>query len=143
MEMVCDMGSLAYNQQPTEREKAVFYEGFKAFNRQHTPADHRHFIFTAQTETGRVVGGIDGVSFWGRLHVDNLYVDGDWRGQGIGRRLMEMAEALARDRGCRGVNVDTFSFQAPGFYAKLGYQKIGEVNGYLNDYRRIYYTKTF
>jgi ribosomal protein S18 acetylase RimI-like enzyme len=134
---------LAYNRQPSEREKRAFYEGFKAFNRQHTPADHLHFVFTAQTQTGCVVGGVDGVSYWGRLHVDNLFVSADWRGLGIGRQLMEMAELLARDRGCLGINVDTFTFQAPGFYEKLGFQKIGEVNGYLNDYRRIYYTKNF
>jgi ribosomal protein S18 acetylase RimI-like enzyme len=134
---------LAYNQQPSEEEKRAFYEGFKAFNRQHCPADHRHFVFTAETERGRVVGGIDGVSYWGRLHVENLYVDAHWRGQGVGRRLMALAEALARQRGCRGVNVDTFSFQAPGFYETLGYEKIGEVNGYLDDHRRIYYAKSF
>jgi ribosomal protein S18 acetylase RimI-like enzyme len=56
---------------------------------------------------------------------------------------MALAEALARERGCRGVNVDTFSFQAPGFYETLGYEKIGEVNGYLDDHRRIYYAKSF
>jgi GNAT superfamily N-acetyltransferase len=137
------MRSLVYNRQPSEREKTAFYEGFKAFNQQHCPADHRHFFFTAKTGTGRVVGGIDGVSYWGRLHVENLFVAADWRGQGVGRHLMEMAEALARERGCRGINVDTFSFQAPGFYAKLGFSNIGEVHGYINDYRRIYYTKTF
>lgn len=137
------MISLVYNRQPSEREKTAFYEGFKAFNQQHCPADHHHFFFTAETRAGRVVGGIDGTSYWGRLHVENLFVTADWRGQGIGRRLMEMAEALARERGCLGINVDTFTFQAPGFYEKLGFLKIGEVHGYIKDFRRIFYTKTF
>jgi hypothetical protein len=39
--------------------------------------------------------------------------------------------------------VDTFTVQAPGFYVKLGLSKVGEVHGYLNDHRRIYYAKTF
>jgi ribosomal protein S18 acetylase RimI-like enzyme len=137
------MTSLVYNRQPSKATVAAFHEGFKAFNRRHCPEDHHPFAFTVATQKGRVVGGIDGTAYWGRLHVQNLHVDADWRGQGIGRRLMEMAEALARERGCHGINVDTFTFQAPGFYEKLGFLKIGEVHGYFKDYRRIFYTKTF
>jgi hypothetical protein len=35
---------------------------------------------------------------------------------------MEAAEQRAVERGCRHVFLDTFSFQAPGFYEKLAYQ---------------------
>lgn len=141
--MVATRGRLVFNQTPAKTEVQAFHEGFRSFNRQYCPADHQPFVFTVETEVGAVVGGIDGVSFWGRLHVENLHVDADWRGCGVGRRLMEMTETLAHERGCRGINLDTFSFQAPGFYEKLGFVRIGEENGYLNDYRRIYYTKTF
>lgn len=134
---------LVFNQTPAKTEVQAFHEGFRAFNRQYSPADHQPFVFTVVTGAGAVVGGIDGVSFWGRLHVENLHVDAHWRGCGVGRRLMEMAETLARERGCRGINLDTFSFQAPGFYEKLGFIRIGEEDGYVNDYRRIYYTKSF
>ena len=51
-----------------------------------------------------------------------LWVSEALRGQGFGQRLVEMAERRATERGCRHVFLDTFSFQAPGFYEKLGYQ---------------------
>ena len=50
------------------------------------------------------------------------------RGKGIGRKLMADAEARALERGCHSAWVDTFSFQAPGFYPKLGYEVFGELD---------------
>ena len=38
-----------------------------------------------------------------------------------------MAEAEARKRGVRNVFLDSFSFQAPKFYAKLGYREYGRL----------------
>ncbi len=69
-----------------------------------------------------VVGGLLGVIWGGILFIRILWVSEALRGQGFGRRLMEMAERRAVERGCRHVFLDTFSFQAPGFYAKLGYR---------------------
>ena len=38
-----------------------------------------------------------------------------------------MAEKAAKERGCSGIDLDTMSFQAPGFYEKLGFTKVGEI----------------
>jgi ribosomal protein S18 acetylase RimI-like enzyme len=56
------------------------------------------------------------------LYVRILWVAQALRGQGHGQRLLEAAERRAVERGCRHVFLDTFSFQAPGFYAKQGYE---------------------
>ncbi len=69
-----------------------------------------------------VVGGLLGSIWGGVLFIRILWVSDALRGQGFGRRLMEMAERRGVERGCRHVFVDTFSFQAPGFYEKLGYR---------------------
>ena len=69
-----------------------------------------------------VMGGLLG-QIWGAvLYVRIVWVADALRGRGFGRRLMEAAERRAVERGCRHVFLDTFSFQAPGFYEKLGYQ---------------------
>jgi len=44
------------------------------------------------------------------------------RGRGVGRELMDRAEIRAREGGCHSAWLDTFSFQARGFYEKLGYE---------------------
>ena len=40
----------------------------------------------------------------------------------VGTTLMREAERVAVERGCHSAFLDTFSFQAPGFYQKLGYE---------------------
>ena len=43
---------------------------------------------------------------------------------------MRTAEEVARERGCAGIWLDTFSFQARGFYEKLGYTVFGRIDDY-------------
>jgi len=69
-----------------------------------------------------VLGGLLGGIWGGVLYVRILWVAQALRGQGHGQRLLEAAERRAVERGCRHVFLDTFSFQAPGFYAKQGYE---------------------
>jgi hypothetical protein len=53
---------------------------------------------------------------------------------------MGAAEGRAVERGCHSAWVDTFSFQAPGFYPKLGYEVFGELD-YPPGHKRIFLQK--
>jgi GNAT superfamily N-acetyltransferase len=77
--------------------------------------------------SGAVLGGLVGRSSLGLLFIDLVYLPDTLRGQEIGTRMLAMAEAEARRRGCRGGVLYTISFQAPGFYQRLGWQVFGEV----------------
>jgi GNAT superfamily N-acetyltransferase len=69
-----------------------------------------------------VLGGVLG-HIWGKwLRVAILWLAEPVRGQGYGRQLLLAAETYARERGCRHVQLSTFSFQAWPFYEKLGYE---------------------
>jgi GNAT superfamily N-acetyltransferase len=63
------------------------------------------------------------------------------RGRGIGRQLIEAIEALARDRGKTGVWLDTYSFQAPDFYRKMGYREVGRIDEYPRGEARHFFAK--
>jgi GNAT superfamily N-acetyltransferase len=82
--------------------------------------------------TGVCLGGLWGQLYYDWLFVELLYIPEAERRQDIGSTLMAEAETIARRKGCVGVWLDTFSFQAPEFYRKLDY----EVFGTLNDYPR-------
>lgn len=92
-------------------------------------------------ESGRVVAGLNGAEYWQKLHVRRLWVHPDYRSRGLGRRLMRWAEERGREMGCTGVQVDTMSFQAPGFYERLGYRRFGLSEGYEGDASRHYFEK--
>jgi GNAT superfamily N-acetyltransferase len=77
-------------------------------------------------DNGRLVAGIVGFTWGGYARVDLLWVDESMRGRGLGRALLNAAEDEARRRDSTTVVLDTHSFQAPGFYSRLGYTKVGE-----------------
>jgi GNAT superfamily N-acetyltransferase len=77
-----------------------------------------------------VVAGATGFTHSGWLYVHYLWVASELRGTGLGQDILARAEAEARQRGCHAVWLDTFSFQAPGFYEKLGYQEFGRLDDF-------------
>jgi ribosomal protein S18 acetylase RimI-like enzyme len=79
-------------------------------------------------EGDEVIGGLDGSTSYGWLHVKVLWVDPRYRRQGHGQRLMEIAEAKVRERGCHGVWLDTSSPEALALYASLGFTVFGEIS---------------
>ena len=79
---------------------------------------------------GEILGGLLGYLWGGWLHVNILWVSEALRGQGQGTRLMDAAEAMAVEHGATSATLETFSFQAPGFYRKRGYSVCGQIDGY-------------
>ena len=81
-------------------------------------------------DQGLLAGGLVAETYWGWLAIDHLWVAEALRGRGIARKLVEMAESRARYRGCTRAFLETFSFQARGFYEKLGYLVVGTLADY-------------
>lgn len=88
-----------------------------------------------------IQGGLLAHTWCGTLDIHYLWIDDVWRLLGTGRQLMQAAEDEARNRGCHMSVVDTLSFQARGFYEKLGYRVYGEQEGYAQRYARYYLAK--
>ena len=89
-----------------------------------------------------VIGGLYGKISYRWLLIDLVSVPEQMRGQGIGEQLMRMAEDIAQKKNCIGIWLETFSFQAPGFYRKLGYSEFGHLADYPPGHTRLYYQKT-
>ncbi|MBZ6075993.1 GNAT family N-acetyltransferase [Microvirga puerhi] len=89
------------------------------------PSDGRPLTLLARNAGGTMIGGLVGSTSYGWLLVKMLWVSEEWRGQGIGARLMAEAESIARSRDCHGAWLDTSSARAERFYARLGYEPFG------------------
>ncbi|CAN7227764.1 GNAT family N-acetyltransferase [Rhizobium sp. LjRoot98] len=100
-------------------------------------------ILARDPDTQAVVGGLYGMDSFGWAFVKYLAVVDEYRGQGLGSRLLAEAEAIARTRGYVGVWLDTFEFQAKPFYEKLGYTVFGELEGAPNVIPQYFLKKRF
>jgi len=92
-------------------------------------------------ESGAIIGGLWATSAYNWLFIELLFVPVEYSGRGIGSSLMRKAEEIAMRRGYLGIRLDTMSFQAPGFYEKLGYRKFGELENYPEGHELSYYYK--
>jgi GNAT superfamily N-acetyltransferase len=113
---------------PTEADIDVLPEGLEAFNEAQWPG-HQPWETLAifLREAGRVVGGLQGETYAGWLFIRYFWLDARLRKLGLGAGIIAAAEQRARERGCHSAYVDTFSFQAPGFYQRQGYVEFGRL----------------
>jgi ribosomal protein S18 acetylase RimI-like enzyme len=91
-------------------------------------AEEELVVFARQD--GQLLGGCCGSTWGGTCELNSLWVDEHYRRQGIGRRLLAVAEDEASARGCHQVVLFTYLFQAPGFYERRGYRIVGRVDDY-------------
>jgi GNAT superfamily N-acetyltransferase len=94
-----------------------------------------------KNERGETLGGLMGYAWGGWLHIGWLWVDDSVRGQDWGTRLMDHAEAYARERGCHSVTLDTHSFQARPFYEARGYEVFGTLDDYPKGHKKFFLRK--
>lgn len=76
---------------------------------------------------GQIVAGISGYTWAGMAEIEFLWVDESLRGQGAGSQLLAAVEQEAQRRGCALIITSTYSFQAPDFYQRHGYEVTGQV----------------
>ena len=105
------------------------------------PADPQPLAITLNSENGAVIGGLWGKTVYDWLFIEYLVVPASLRGQDFGAQLMASAEAIAIERGCVGSWLTTFTFQARGFYEKLGYEVFGTLDKSPRDNVRIFLRK--
>lgn len=79
----------------------------------------------------RIVGGAYGYindGYW--CYLDYLFVDENYRRNNIASSLIKLVEDYARKNNCVGIRLETWSFQAKGFYEKNGYEIFGKLENH-------------
>lgn len=100
-------------------------------------------VLMEHADTGEVIGGRWGRTSWRWLTIETLFVPEAHRGAGLGSEIVGLAEREAVRRGCVDAWVDTHSFQAPGFYERMGYRRLGEIEDYPPGHARVFVLKRF
>ncbi|ACQ70893.1 MULTISPECIES: GNAT family N-acetyltransferase [unclassified Exiguobacterium] len=130
-----------WNQEDSDyiRQRLIEYNASQLPDEVKHPVEHVSFI--VRDDFNQIVGGVTGTVFWYTMHIHFLWVDEQLRGEGYGTELMMRIEQLAIERQCRLIQLDTFSFQAPDFYTKLGYEVFGVIEYHPTVNHQQYYLK--
>lgn len=126
-----------------EQERLAILEPLLAYNvaQAGEPRLEKFALLVRDEQGGQILGGLYGKVSGGWLFIELLSVPEQARGQGVGSRLMRMAEELARKKECVGIWLDTFSFQAPAFYQKNGFTEFGRIADYPPGHQRHFFQK--
>jgi len=129
-------------EKPGSAEWMAIGYGIQAYNEAEAGDDNtRHVCFVLKDETDTIVGGIIGAVYWNWFYVDLMWLRAELRNQGYGSRLLELAENEARAQGAVFAYLDSFSFQAPGFYEKFGYEVFGRLDDFPPGHNRYFLKK--
>ena len=110
------------------QELANLIRTYNRTNRE--PSKSEPLNIYAEDEMGNLMAGMVAETFGNWLEIEYLYVSDSLRNQGLGSRILELAENESRNRGCKYSFVDTFNFQAPKFYEKHGCKEVFALKKY-------------
>lgn len=125
-----------------EAERLV--AGVRSYNEaQLGPSDSKPLAVLAYANDGTLIGGVSGRTIYKHFLIEVVWVAEKFRRQALGGRLMLLAERAARERGCVAAQVDTLTFQAPGFYRKLGFEVVGKIEHFPEGHDRYFLLKRY
>ena len=78
---------------------------------------------------------------WRVIYIDILWVDENYRKQGLGTKLLKEIERVAEEEKCTLIHLDTFDFQAKEFYLRHGYEVFGVLEDCPENHCRYYLKK--
>lgn len=127
---------------PSEADRQAVLGPLRAYNiRRAGDPRIRSVAVLLTDEDGDHVGGLWGRCSYDWLFIELLAVPEEHRGEAYGKALMEQAEGIAQANGCVGIWLDTYEFQARGFYEKLGYEVFGTLDDYPIGQKRFFLSK--
>jgi GNAT superfamily N-acetyltransferase len=132
---------LSFEDKPSWDDREVIDEALGEYNAPFLrDPSYEYFGLFVRDEAGAIRAGLVGNTYAGWLFVNLLWVHAELRGKGIGSGLIAEAERRAIGFGCHSAWLDTFSFQGPKFYPKLGYVEFARLD-YPPGHERIFLRK--
>lgn len=105
-----------------EKIYKIIDEEFNKYAKQNeVVCNYEPFTFLAK-EDDKIVGIITGHSYYEEIHIGDLIVLEEYRGNKIGKQLVISVEEYYKNKGFKNINLTTYGFQAPKFYEKCGFK---------------------
>ncbi len=144
MDATTDKDALDFEMEIPPRNDSVeaAWQGLKDHNTKSAGASaYVPFSISIRTSLQRVVGVLSAELYWGWMHICIVWIDDEYRHQGLARELLRRAELEAAERQCHHAYLDTFSFQTTSLYEGLGYKVIGQLDDFPLGHKRFFMMK--
>ncbi len=129
---------------PTSAEQEFLEDRLYEHNSAQTEQDDGQlFAFFVRNERQEIVAGISGWTWAHACEIRDLWVHPALREQGYGQSLLKSAEQEAQLRGCTVILLSSYSFQAPAFYQKFGYELEWQLNDFPPGHQYCFLVKRF
>jgi len=122
---------------PTPGDVQYLEDRIYEFNSTATNIADGEWLGLFAREGDRIVGAICGNTWGGTCELRQFWVDETRRHHGLGTRLFEAAEQEAQRRGCTQIVLMTFSFQAPSFYARRGFEIVATIDDHPRGHQNL------
>jgi GNAT superfamily N-acetyltransferase len=113
-------------------EIEILHAGLRSYVDQYV-GDEKNGIgikLVARDGHNQVIAGLHAWTTIQNMLVEFVWVDGPYRGMGLGTRLLMEAESIAREHGCIASLICPMSFHSPEFFQDKGYRIFGYSDGY-------------
>ena len=127
-------------------DRKIVLDGLFNFNMKQVPATNPenwiHYDYIVRNDNQEIIAGIlSTLGYWNGLEIKILWVKEEYRKSGIGTKLLMETENNAKAKGAIISFLDTFDFQAKGFYLKNGYTIFGILDDFPAGHKRYYLQK--
>lgn len=123
----------------SEEDNKYIHSKLREYNRKYM-RDFDNYNFHIK-ENNKIIAGIVAASTYDTLEIEFLFVDENHRGKNLGTELIKYVENLAKENGLKRILLNSYSFQAPDFYKKLGYSEILKIEPCFEKYNQYYFIK--
>src|SRR5947207_2691915 len=129
---------LSFEDNPSWADREIVDDGLGAYNAPFLEdSRYSYFGIFVRDDADKIRAGLVGHCYAGWLFINLLWIETRLRRGGIGTGLVAEAERHALEFGCHSAWLDTFSFQGPEFYPRLGYQEFARLD-YPPGHERIF-----
>lgn len=127
----------------TAEEQSVVSAGFHSHSEEQGAPEYKkdRAKWLALDEGRNIAGILTAKILWDWMYIDELWVSPEARSQGLGQRLMQLAEEFARSQDLQGLWLWTQSWQAEGFYRRLGFSEFTRFDNFPKGHSRIGFRK--
>lgn len=106
---------------PTQIEKMVSEGHARDEEKSGTPCGYKKFALISKNTNEEIIGVLSAYTAFAEVYVDDIWVEPNYRKQGVGKALLKALEERYQGKGFNNINLVTSAFQAPGFYRKCGF----------------------